>query len=160
MLELMGMTKWAIGSFEYGERWRTYRRLFHELFNLATVDRYDEDQSKDSSKLLKNLSEHPVDFRRHLQLATGSLALKIIYGIEVESPENPYFLAAEGVVEAVEAAMIPGAFPVEFLPFRKFPQLYPNIVYKGWSPGQFAIFHHGFPEVVPVVMENTSTRPQ
>ena len=132
MLELMGMTKWAIVALEYGERWRTYRRLFHGSFNLATVDKYDEDQSKECSKLLKNLSEHPADFRRHLKLATGSLALKMTYGIEVESPENPYLRAAEGALEAAEAAMIPGAFPVQFLPFREFPslQLHQNIIHK------------------------------
>ena len=123
MLGLMGLNKWAIVAFEYGERWRTHRRLFHQFFNLATVDRYDEDQMKMASRLLKDLSDNPADFLRHIQLDTGSLALSITYGIRVDSPRNPYFSAAEDVVEKLEEAQIPGAFPVEFLPFREFPWL-------------------------------------
>ena len=120
MIELMGLNKWAFTIFEYGERWRTHRRLFHEFFNVATVDRYDEDQRKATLRLLKNLGEYPADFHHHVQLATGSLALSITYGIQVDSSENPYFLAAEEAIEAIQAALIPGAFPVEFLPFREF----------------------------------------
>ena len=123
MVELMGLNKWSFPLFEYGERWRMHRRLFHEFFNIATVDRYDEDQRRAASRLLKNLSEHPTDFRRHVKLATGSLALDIAYGIRVDSPDNPYFRAAEEVIEATEPAMIPGAFAAEFFPFRKFPLL-------------------------------------
>ena len=119
MLELMGLSKWAIVAFEYGERWRIHRRLFNQFFNLATVDRYDQDQKKMASRLLKNLNDNPADFRHHIQLATGSLALSITYGIKVDSPTNPYFSTAEDVLEKLLEAQVPGAFPVEFLPFRE-----------------------------------------
>lgn len=118
MVELMGLDKWAFTMFQYGERWRIHRRLFHEYFNVATVDRYDEDQRKATSRLLKNLSECPMDFHDHIQLATGSLALSITYDIRVDSPENPYFNAAEKALDTIQAALVPGAFPAEFLPFR------------------------------------------
>ena len=120
MVELMGMKKWLFPVFEYGERWRTYRRLFHEFFNVATADRYDEGQKKAASRLLKNLSEHPADFLHHTKLATGSLSLEIAYEIQVDSRDNPYFRAAEEAIEGMVTAMIPGAFPAEFFPFRKF----------------------------------------
>ena len=118
-MELTGLNTWSFTVFEYGEKWRTYRRLFHEFFNVATVGRYDENQNKTTSRLLKNLSEHPADFHRHIQLATGSLALSIAYGIQVDSIENPYFHVAEEATDSLQAALVPGAFPVEFLPFRK-----------------------------------------
>ena len=120
-MELTGLDKWSFTLFGYGEKWRTYRRLFHEFFNIATVDKYDEDQRKAASRLLKNLSEHPADFHDHIQLATGSLALAITYDIRVDSAENPYFHAAEGVLDALQVALVPGAFAVEFLPFRESP---------------------------------------
>ena len=115
----MGLHKWAFPMFEYGERWRVHRRLFHEFFNVGTVDRYDEDQRKAASRLLNNLSEKPADFHSHLQLATGSLALSITYDIRVDSSENSYFHAVEKALEVIQAALVPGAFPVEFLPFRE-----------------------------------------
>ena len=121
MLRLMGLNEWAIVAFEYGEKWRIYRRLFHRFFNIATVDRYDEDQRKMASRLLKDLNDNPADFCHHVQLATGSLALSISYGIRVDSAKNPYFSAAEDVLEKLEEAQVPGAFPVEFLPFRESP---------------------------------------
>jgi len=119
-VELIGLDKWGFSAFEYGDRWRTYRRLFHEFFNIATVDGYDEDQRKAVSRLLKNLSENPADFDHHIRLATGSLALSITYGIQVGSPKNIYFHTAEEALEAAQPIMVPGAFPVEFLPFREF----------------------------------------
>ena len=119
----MGMDKWAFTAFEYGERWRTHRRLFHQFFNITIVDRYDEDLRRAASRLLRNLGDNPADFHHHIKLATGSLALSITYSIGVDSPRNPYFSAAEDTVEKLEEALIPGAFPVEFLPFREFPWL-------------------------------------
>ena len=86
------MNQWAFTIFEYGEKW-THRRLFHEFFNMATVDRYDEDQRKAASRLLKSLGDSPAEFYHHVQLATGSLALSISYDIQVDSPKNPYFNA-------------------------------------------------------------------
>ena len=121
MLELMGLNKWAIVALEYGERWRTHRRLFHQFFNLATADRYDGDQRKMVSRLLKNLSDDPADFLHHIRLATGSLALSVTYGIRVDSAKNPYVSVAEKLVDKLEEAQVPGAFLVEFLPFREFP---------------------------------------
>ena len=118
-MELTGLGEWAFSAFEYGDKWRIHRRLFHEFFTAATVDRYDEDQKKAASRLLNNLSEHPADFRHHIQLATGSIALSIAYGIRVDSTENPYFRVAEETTESLQAALVPGAFPVEFLPFRE-----------------------------------------
>ena len=118
-MEVTGLNEWLFTVFEYGERWRRYRRLFHEFFNVATVKRYDEDQRIALSRLLKNLSENPADFRHHVQLATGTLALSITYGIRVDSAENPYFRAAQGTIEILEESQVPGAFPVELLPFRE-----------------------------------------
>lgn len=122
-MELTGLNKWSFTASEYGKKWRTYRRLFHEFFNVATVGKYDEEQKKAASRLLRDLSEHPADFYHHIQLATGSLALSITYDIRVDSSENPYFHAAEVTTESLQLALVPGAFPVEFLPIRELPLL-------------------------------------
>ena len=117
----MGMNEWAFTVFKYGERWRTHRRLLHEFFNVASVKRYDEDQRKATARLLEGLGKHPANFRNHIQLATGSLALSITYDIRVDSPENPFFHAAEEAIESIQAALVPGTFPVEFIPIRELP---------------------------------------
>lgn len=143
----MGIGKWAFLLFEYGERWRTHRRLFHQFFNTARADRHDEDLSRAASKLLKNLSDNPADFHHHIQLATGSLALSISYGIRVDAPKNLYFSTAEHALKKLQEAQVPGAFPVELLPFREYSRsskplnmklnAYPRIVrhFPSWLPG-------------------------
>ena len=133
MMELTGLKTWSFTIFEYGEKWRTYRRLFHEFFNPATAKKYDEDQRRAVSRLLKNLSEHPVDFHNHIQLATGSIALSITYDIRVDSSENPYFRMAEEVIEFLQVALVPGVFPVEFLPFRE-PSLLQQLLRRNAKP--------------------------
>ena len=115
----MGIDKWAFTVFEYGARWRTHRRLSHQFFNIAIVDRYDEDERRAASRLLRLLGDNPADFRHHIQLATGSLALSITYDIRVDSPKNPYFSMADDVVKKLGEAQVPGAFLVELLPFRE-----------------------------------------
>ena len=110
------------------------------------MDRYDQDQRKAASNLLKNLSEHPADFRRHVQLAKDSLTLSITYGIRVDSPENPYFHAAEEAIETIQAALIP-AFPVEFLPFREFPLPQQRLSNISQSPTHWVVRY--FPSRLP-----------
>ena len=146
-MELTGLDKWSFTVFEYGERWRTHRKLFHEFFNIATVSRYDEDQRKAASRLLKNLSEHPSDFHDHIQLVTGSLALSITYNIQVDSAENPYFHAAEKALEIIQPALVPGAFPVEFLPFREYSSCR-NHIYNATPDSTLSTVRH-FPSWLP-----------
>ena len=152
----MGIDKWAFAVFEYGQRWRTHRRLFHQFFNIATADRYDEDQRKAASRLLKNLGDNPTDFHHHIQLATGSLALSISYGIRVDSPQNPYFSTTEDALDKIQAALVPGAFPVEFLPFRELYSSAKPLKHDAKQPSeQFVTFRLGFLEVVPAATENS-----
>ena len=132
-MELTGLKTWSFTIFEYGEKWRTYRRLFHEFSNPATAKKYDEDQRRAVSRLLKNLSEHPADFHNHIQLATGSIALSITYDIRVDSSENPHFRMAEEVIEFLQVALVPGVFPVEFLPFRE-PSLSQQLLRRNAKP--------------------------
>ena len=82
------------------------------------MGRYDEKPKEAASRLSKELSEHPADLYHHVQLVTRSLALSIAYDIRAGSSKNPYSHAAEAATERLQEALVPGAFPVEFLPFR------------------------------------------
>ena len=50
---------------------------------------------------------------------TGSLALSIAYGIQVDTPDNEFFHLFEEAVEAANEALVPGAFLVDIIPPRE-----------------------------------------
>ena len=51
---------------------------------------------------------------------TGSLALSIAYGIQVDTPDNEFFRMHKDMMDAITEALIPGTFLVDILPFRGF----------------------------------------
>ena len=50
----------------------------------------------------------------------GSLILKITYGLDIQSADDPYIALVEESVEAAVQAANPGSFLVDTLPFRGF----------------------------------------
>lgn len=57
----------------------------------------------------------------------GGLALSIAYGLPIREHDDPYLALAEEAVQTVSAAIVPGAFLVDFMPFLKY--------IPAWVPG-------------------------
>ena len=53
-----------------------------------------------------------------MESLTGSLALSVAYGVNVESESDKFYAASEDAMNAVDAALVPGAFLVDALPIR------------------------------------------
>jgi len=49
----------------------------------------------------------------------GSLAFTIAYGLPIREYDDPYLATAEEALRTVSAAVVPGAFLVDFMPFLK-----------------------------------------
>ena len=57
----------------------------------------------------------------------GGLALTIAYGLPIREHDDPHLALAEEALRTVSAAVVPGAFLVDFMPFLKYvPE---------WMPG-------------------------
>ena len=73
--------------------------------------------------LNKNFSINSAVFNRTF----GGLALSIAYGLPIRERDDPYLALAEEAVQTVSAAIVPGAFLVDFIPFLKY--------IPAWVPG-------------------------
>ena len=132
----MRVAESSMALMRYGSRWRTHRKLLNDFINLSTVDRYDVNQVKAVSNFLVNLHRNPEAFRKNIDLCipflfctylftydmkprlTGSLALSIAYGIQVDAPDNEFFCLYKSFMDAMDESMVPGSFLVDLLPFR------------------------------------------
>jgi hypothetical protein len=56
----------------YGDRWRTRRRLFHEVLNATTVENFDIHQYKYAHRFLSRLLEAPERFMEEAELLAVS----------------------------------------------------------------------------------------
>jgi len=57
----------AIALLPYGQKWRTHRRAFHQMFHANAVLKYRPVQLSKIRDLLRNFAEDPKDFREHLK---------------------------------------------------------------------------------------------
>jgi len=57
----------------------------------------------------------------------GGLALSIACGLPIRERDDPYLALAEEAIQTVSAAIVPGAFLVDFMPFLKY--------IPAWVPG-------------------------
>lgn len=51
----------------YGDKWREHRRMFHQHFNPAAVQKYHPRTSQEVKKLLGRLIAQPDDFMQHIR---------------------------------------------------------------------------------------------
>ena len=75
---------WSFPLMQYGNTWRTHRRLFHRFFNVSVVDQFDDKIYKAVNTFLLRLSQSPERFLKHVHLYVGlhsiqsSLRLRLI----------------------------------------------------------------------------------
>ncbi|KAF8902856.1 cytochrome P450 [Mucidula mucida] len=115
----------------YSERWRKYRRLFHESFNQHAVDAYYPVQIAATNLFLKNLMDSPQDHMNHVQQLSGSIILRIVYGYDVTVKHDDYLALAEEAMRQIIETSTPGKYLVELMPFLKhLPDWVPGTGFK------------------------------
>ena len=53
---------------QYGNIWRTHRKLFHRFFNISAASQFDDKIHKAVSVFLHRLSDSPERFLKHAHL--------------------------------------------------------------------------------------------
>ncbi|GAB1517074.1 hypothetical protein RhiTH_000117 [Rhizoctonia solani] len=86
----------------YGERWRTQRRMTHELLHKRASEELSPLIVKNSRLALQRLLEEPDRFESHLRRMAGSSIIKAVYGYEATSSNDTLF-------ETYIPAWFPGA---------------------------------------------------
>ncbi|KAJ3709804.1 cytochrome P450 [Lentinula guzmanii] len=94
----------------YGERFRNYRRLAHQLFgNAATMKSFHPVEELETHRFLKQLLSRPAEFSDHIRKTAGAIILRISHGYEVGEGQDPFVTLADKLF--CEAQYLPDWFP-------------------------------------------------
>ncbi|PFH47987.1 hypothetical protein AMATHDRAFT_66464 [Amanita thiersii Skay4041] len=124
--ELMGWD-FNFGFMGYGERWRSQRRLMHQIFHPTAARSFRPHSLKAAHGLLRRFLEKSDDVLGNLRHMAGETIISIAYGLHVLPENDPYIATAEAAVHPLVAAGVPGAFLVDSFPFLKHvPEWFPG----------------------------------
>ncbi|KAJ3977109.1 cytochrome P450 [Lentinula raphanica] len=115
----------------YGERFRNYRRLAHQLFgNAATMKSFHPVEELETHRFLKRLLSRPAEFSDHIRKTAGAIILRISHGYEVGEGEDPFVVLADKATEQFALSTTPG-FVVNLVPFLRYiPDWFPGASFK------------------------------
>ncbi|KAJ6585111.1 cytochrome P450 [Mycena capillaripes] len=111
----------------YAERWRQYRKLFHQHFRRDAIAAYRPIQLKKVHDLLRGLLQTPEEFFAHTKTVAAAIIMATIYGYDIKPTHDRFVDLAEDAVERLCASVLPGAFAVNTFPFlRHLPSWFPG----------------------------------
>ncbi|OCH95809.1 cytochrome P450 [Obba rivulosa] len=128
--DLMGWS-WLFSTQPYGTWWRKHRTLFHQHFQVNSIEQYYPVQLKESYVMLRNLLDSPENFYLHIRRTTAAIVIKITYGHQI-APEGDWYVAlADKAITTLGKAGIFGTYIVDYLPFLKHvPEWFPGAGFK------------------------------
>ncbi|KAJ6562700.1 cytochrome P450 [Mycena vulgaris] len=129
--ELMGFEDFSIGLMKYGDLWRSYRKIFHEDFNMVAAKQFHPQERAATRDLLRRMLQDPRNVMDHFRHMAGALIMNVTYGIDVRSCDDPYINLAEEVMHGASVAIVPGSFLVDTIPALKYvPSWFPGAGFK------------------------------
>ncbi|KAK3072822.1 hypothetical protein LTR53_006141 [Teratosphaeriaceae sp. CCFEE 6253] len=103
----------------YGPRYRTVRRISHDLLNSRIVTDYQPIQDLESKQLLFDMLNDPANFYLHNRRYSASVIITATYGHRIDSFDHPLARKVYSVVNNMQLYMEPGAWLVDSLPALK-----------------------------------------
>ncbi|KAG7087581.1 hypothetical protein E1B28_013535 [Marasmius oreades] len=136
--DLMGWA-WDFVHMSYGDNWRIHRKTFHQYFQQRNIPEFHVVQKAAAKSLLRKLAISPEDYYGHVKHHAGFIILKLAYGYELQSNDDPYVDLAAKALAAITQAVNHGAFAVDYLPILKhLPSWFPGAEFKrkakDWAP--------------------------
>ncbi|PPQ87341.1 hypothetical protein CVT25_002091 [Psilocybe cyanescens] len=116
ILKLMGW-QYNFAFFQYGEEWRQHRKISQQNFNLKASQKYYPIQVKKVHQLLRALHDTPEDFDTHNKMLSISLAMEMMYGLEVKSIQDPCVAIADEAIKLGTDLLVPGSSLINTFPF-------------------------------------------
>ncbi|KAJ7222152.1 cytochrome P450 [Mycena pura] len=116
--ELMGWD-FNIALMNYGDEWRTHRRLFNGAFNAKAALKYRPHELIGTHVLLERLLQSPQDFLKHFRQMAGEIIMSVAYGIDVRPTDDPYVALAHKAMHTFSVAAVPGLYLVDTFPILK-----------------------------------------
>ncbi|KAJ7352357.1 cytochrome P450 [Mycena albidolilacea] len=115
------------GFGQYGNIWRTHRRLSHRALDGAAANRFQPQTLKAAHDLLRRLLEKPEAFAEHFDHVVGANMISVAYGLDVAPSGDPFLDAGDAVLDILQETLIPGRFLVNTIPILRYV--------PSWVPG-------------------------
>ncbi|TFY72944.1 hypothetical protein EVG20_g63 [Dentipellis fragilis] len=133
MLKLMTMD-FVTGFLPYSDKWRTHRKLFHQVFQAKASLGHANLQLAEGERLIQKLSDDPDDFIGHIRHSAAAIVMVIAYGHEVAPKHDRFVDIAEETVVMMIENVTPGAAIVNMFPFlQHFPEWLPGMGFKSFA---------------------------
>ncbi|KAJ7671572.1 cytochrome P450 [Mycena polygramma] len=133
MLPLMGWD-FSFGLMPYGEKWRQYRRLFHQHFRQDAAVAYRPIQLRKIHDSLGSLLNTPEDFSAHMKSLAAAIIMSTIYGYDIAPTHDRFVDLVDTTLVELGEAMFPGGFAVNTFPFlRHLPSWLPGCSFQRYA---------------------------
>lgn len=117
---------------EYGNEWKTHRRLFHLSLRNDVIGQYNDLYLDHARQLLDNLLRDSTNIFEHFDLYAGAVVVELIYGRRVEGKDDPVFAMANGLAEMLcKEVTANRVVLLKVLPFLQYlPSWFPGAGFK------------------------------
>ncbi|GLB36242.1 putative cytochrome p450 [Lyophyllum shimeji] len=130
IVELIGWD-WLFSSMVYGSWWKRHRNMFHIYFRPNDSSDHHPLQIKETHTLLRNLLDHPDEFRYYCRRVAAAIILNVTYGHQVAEGGDDYVALADRALSSLAQAGIFGTYLVDYIPILKYvPAWFPFASFK------------------------------
>ncbi|KAF9002128.1 putative O-methylsterigmatocystin oxidoreductase [Cyathus striatus] len=160
LFELMGWTR-TLSMLPYGKRFQKHRRLLQEYLNQKQCLTYQPLQTQLARRLLVRLVDNPQDWRSHFERFSTEIIVKIAYGMDIISDDDPYIDISATALHSLSSCGSLGSTPVDFIPLLKyFPSWFPGTYYafkaRSFYPAVRKMHEYPFEAVMRQLKEGTA----
>lgn len=148
------LTGWwrNIGLMQYGEAWRSHRKMLYQELTPKAIVPYRPVMTSGVRRLLYSLHDAPGRFAYHIRFTIGSAMLKLVYDIDVQDEDDRNLVAVEKAVHVIALVANAGSYLVDMLPALKYmPRWFPGTHFKQqaaeWKHAVDAMFLGTFREL-------------
>ncbi|OAX34999.1 cytochrome P450 [Rhizopogon vinicolor AM-OR11-026] len=120
--------EWATPFLRYGERFKTHRRLFHQVFRPEAVLSYRPKQLQKAFEMLSRLFHDPTGYAGHFESFSASVVMSVVYDYDIASHDDVIINAAKRTMDL----FLRVATPQKTALFAAFPFL---MKLPSWVPG-------------------------
>ncbi|KAF9531077.1 cytochrome P450 [Crepidotus variabilis] len=116
----------------YGERFRNYRKLFHQTIGTPlAMEKFHSIEERETRNLLRRILQRPEALAEHVRRTAGAIILRISHGYEIAERDDPFVNIANEATEQFSLSTTPGGFLVNLVPpLRHVPEWVPGAGFK------------------------------
>ncbi|EAU87714.2 cytochrome P450 [Coprinopsis cinerea okayama7 len=138
--ELMNF-KGFLGLIPYGSWWKRHRRAFQQSAKPFDLPKHHPLMVKYCGKFLKDVLANPEGWSDSVRQVFSGMTVELTYGVETDSPDDPFVRDIVEVAEGFSMAALPGRWLVDTFPSLKYvPSWLPGAGFKRFAE-HFKVLH-------------------